>query len=259
MQETRHHLLLEIKNKTAYITVNRPAQLNALSADTLNELAAALASYSIDDRVRGVIVTGSGDKAFVAGADIGELQRVSADDVRQLAKSAQEEVMDVLYAFPKPVIAAINGFALGGGLELAMACHIRVAGEQVKLGLPEVSLGLIPGYGGTQRLPQLVGRGKALEIIMTGEMITAKDALRWGLVNHVVSADELIPFCEKLLGKIYERSKPAIATAIKMVNKALDDPKHGYDDEIDAFANLRETPEAEEGLAAFLEKRKPNF
>lgn len=259
MQEIRNDVLLEIRNRTAYVTVNRPDQLNALSADTLNELAAVLAGLRTDDRVRGVILTGAGDKAFVAGADVKELQAFSADGARQLARSTQEEVMDVLYAFPKPVIAAINGFALGGGLELAMACHLRVASAQAKMGLPEVSLGIIPGYGGTQRLPALVGRGKALEMMMTGEMITAQDALQWGLVNHVVSADELIPTCEKLLEKMYQRSKTAISTAIRVVNIGLMAPEKGHREEIEAFAAVRETPDSEEGLAAFLEKRKPNF
>lgn len=259
MQEIRNHILSEIKNGTAYITVNRPDQLNALSADTLDELSTTLVRVETDDRVRGVILTGAGDKAFVAGADIKELQKLSYDDARDVSSFGHDEVMDVLYAFSKPVIAAINGFALGGGLELAMACHIRVASEQVKLGLPEVSLGIIPGYGGTQRLPQLVGRGKALEMIMTGEMITAQDALRWGLVNHVVPADELIPTCEKLLEKMYQRSKTAIAAAIRVVNIGLINPKEGYDEEIDAFAEAFETPDYEEGVAAFLEKRKPNF
>lgn len=259
MQEIRNHILLEIKNRTAYITVNRPDQLNALNASTLNELAAVLASLKRDNRVRGVILTGAGDKAFVAGADISGLQQASADEARQLARSTQEEVMDVLYAFPKPVIAAINGFALGGGLELAMACHLRVAAEQAKMGLPEVSLGIIPGYGGTQRLPALVGRGKALEMIMTGEMITAQDALQWGLVNYVVAADELIPTAEQLLEKMYQRSKTAIATAIRVVNIGLLSPEEGHSEEIKAFGDIRETPDAVEGLKAFLEKRKPNF
>jgi len=260
MEEIRNDvLLLEIKNRTAYITVNRPDQLNALNADTLNKLATVLAGLEIDHHVRGVILTGAGDKAFVAGADIRELQQASADDARQLARSTQKEVMDMLYGFPKPVIAAINGFALGGGLELAMACHLRVATEQAKMGLPEVSLGVIPGYGGTQRLPALVGRGKALEMIMTGEMITAHDALQWGLVNHVVAADELIPTAEKLLEKMYQRSKTALATAIRVVNTGLITPEKGHHEEIEAFGAIRDTPDAEEGLAAFLEKRKPNF
>src|SRR5690606_17207256 len=169
MEKIPTSFLLEIKNKTAYITVNRPDKLNALNMGVLKDLAEILARLKMDDDVRGIILTGAGDKAFVAGADIKEFHEFSSAEAWQLSKSGQEEVMDELHTFPKPVLAAINGFALGGGLELAMACHIRVAIEAAKMGLPEVSLGIIPGYGGTQRLPQLVGRGKALEMIMTGE------------------------------------------------------------------------------------------
>ncbi|NGM65877.1 enoyl-CoA hydratase/isomerase family protein [Sphingobacterium sp. SGR-19] len=259
MQETPTYFLLDIKDKTAYITVNRPDKLNALNTLVLKELAEILATLKANDDVRGIILTGAGDKAFVAGADIKEFQEFSSDDAWQLSKSGQEEVMDELYTFPKPVIAAINGFALGGGLELAMACHIRVASEQAKMGLPEVSLGIIPGYGGTQRLPQLVGRGKALEMIMTGDMIDAQDALRWGLVNHIVRPEELIATCEKLLEKMYLRSQTAIAAAIRVVNIGLMQPEKGYEEEMDAFADAFDTPDFKEGVAAFLEKRKPNF
>ncbi|MBD1431885.1 enoyl-CoA hydratase/isomerase family protein [Sphingobacterium sp. DN00404] len=259
MQETPTYFLLEIKHKTAYITVNRPDKLNALNTLVLAELAKILATLKEDEDVHGIILTGAGDKAFVAGADIKEFQEFSADEAWQLSKSGQEEVMDELYTFPKPVIAAINGFALGGGLELAMACHIRVASELAKMGLPEVSLGIIPGYGGTQRLPQLVGRGKALEMIMTGEMIDAADARQWGLVNYVVSPGELISTCEKLLEKMYQRSQTAIAEAIRVVNIGLMEPEKGYEEEMDAFAAAFDTPDFKEGVTAFLEKRKPNF
>lgn len=258
MAETSH-FLIRINNKTAYITVNRPDKLNALSSRTLAELGQILTEIKVDAGVRGVILTGAGDKAFVAGADIKEFQDFSSDEARRLAQSGQYEVMDVLYGFPKPVVAAINGFALGGGLELAMACHIRVASEQAKMGLPEVSLGIIPGYGGTQRLPQLVGRGKALEMILTGEMIDAQNALQWGLVNDVVPADELIPACEAILEKIYQRSGTAVAAAIRAVNKGLIDPKEGYTAEIDEFSGAFDTLDFKEGAAAFLQKRKPNF
>lgn len=260
MQErTCTYFLLEIKNKIAYITVNRPDKLNALNKFVLGELAEILDTIKTDEDVRGVILTGAGDKAFVAGADIQEFQTFSADDAWQLSRSGQEEVMDELYTFPKPVIAAINGFALGGGLELAMACHIRVASEGAKMGLPEVSLGIIPGYGGTQRLPQLVGRGKALEMIMTGEMIDAKDALQWGLVNYAVPVDELVSTCEKLLEKMFQRSQLAIAAAIRAVNIGLMAPEDGYEEETEAFAEAFNMPDFKEGVAAFLEKRKPNF
>lgn len=259
MKKTPTYFLLEIKYKTAYITVNRPDKLNALNTSVLKELTEILAGLKTNDDVRGVILTGAGDKAFVAGADIKEFQEFSPDEAWQLSKSGQEEVMDELYTFPKPVIAAINGFALGGGLELAIACHIRVASELAKMGLPEVSLGIIPGYGGTQRLPQLVGRGKALEMIMTGEMIDAADAWQWGLVNYVVPSAELIPACEKLLEKMYQRSQTAIAAAIRTVNIGLMEPEKGYEEEMDAFADAFDTPDFKEGVAAFLEKRKPNF
>ncbi len=258
-QETPTYFLLDIKEKTAYITVNRPDKLNALNTLVLKELAEILATLEANDDVRGIILTGAGDKAFVAGADIKEFQEFSPDDAWQLSKAGQEDVMDELYTFPKPVIAAINGFALGGGLELAMACHIRVASEQAKMGLPEVSLGIIPGYGGTQRLPQLVGRGKALEMIMTGDMIDAQDALQWGLVNHVVPPEKLISTCEKLLEKMYLRSQTAIAAAIRVVNIGLMQPEKGYEEEMDGFADAFDTPDFKEGVAAFLEKRKPNF
>ena len=167
--------------------------------------------------------------------------------------------MDELFTFPKPVIAAINGFALGGGLELAMACHIRVAVEEAKMGLPEVSLGVIPGYGGTQRLPQLVGRGKALEMMLTGDMIDAADALQWGLVNRVVPAEALLPTCEALLDKMAQRSRSAIAEVIRVVNIGLMEPQDGYEEEIDAFGDSFDSPDFREGVAAFVEKRKPKF
>ena len=259
MEPTYIFFLLEIKNKTAYITVNRPAQLNALNTAVIQELAEILTLIKANDDVRGIILTGAGDKAFVAGADIKEFQHYSADEAWALSKLGHEKVMDEIYTFPKPVIAAINGFALGGGLELAMACHIRVASVQAKMGLPEVSLGIIPGYGGTQRLPQLVGRGKALEMIMTADMIDTEDALRWGLVNYVVPPEELIPTCETILNKIYTRSSTAVAAAIRAVNIGLLDPEKGYEEEIDTFSEAFESADFKEGVTAFLEKRKPNF
>lgn len=257
--ETLQNFLLEVSGQTAYLTVNRPEKLNALNRETLLELASVLKDLEKNDQVRGVIFTGAGEKAFVAGADIAEFRGLSQEEARELAAWGHQEVMDVIYHFSKPVIAAINGFALGGGLELAMACHLRVASSQAKLGLPEVSLGLIPGYGGTQRLPQLVGRGKALEMILSGDMIDAPDALAWGLVNYVVPAGELIAKCEHLLAKMYQKSSTAISSAISVINKGLIDPKAGYQAEVDAFGKSFDTKDFEEGVAAFLEKRKPNF
>lgn len=259
MKDLRKFLVVEIKDATAYVTVNRPEQLNALNKALLEELAVVLAELKEEDRVRGVILTGAGDRAFVAGADIKELQALSAEEAWHLSRTVHEEVMDELFTFPKPVIAAINGFALGGGLELAMACHVRVACREAKMGLPEVSLGIIPGYGGTQRLPQLVGRGKALEMMMTGDMIDAEEALRWGLVNKVVDAPDLILTCEALLERMGLRSQAAIAEVIRVVNIGLLNPQEGYDEEIDAFADVFDGPDFQEGLSAFLEKRKPNF
>ena len=253
------NFLLDIADKTAYLTINRPEKLNALNRATLEELATILAKLKGDSNVRGVILTGAGEKAFVAGADIAEFRGLSADDARHLAASGHHEVMDVIYNFPKPVIAAINGFALGGGLELALACHIRVASSAAKMGLPEVSLGLIPGYGGTQRLPQLIGRGKALEVILTGEMMSAEDALQCGLVNYVVAPEALVTTCEQLLKKIYAKSSTAVSAAISVVNIGLVKPEQGYLAEIDAFGTAFSSSDFEEGVSAFLEKRKPNF
>ncbi|TYP98680.1 enoyl-CoA hydratase [Sphingobacterium allocomposti] len=257
--ETWTNFLLEINNKTAYLTVNRPEKLNALNRATLTELASILQQLQADEDVRGIILTGAGERAFVAGADIREFDGLSPEGAHELAAWGHREIMDVLYHFPKPVVAAINGFALGGGLELALACHLRIASVDAKMGLPEVSLGLIPGYGGTQRLPQLVGRGKALEMILTGDMVDAETALQWGLVNHVVPADELIPKCEELLNKMYSRSSTALMAAINTVNTGLRAPELGYPAEIEAFAHAFTTPDFKEGVRAFLEKRKPNF
>lgn len=257
--ETLKNFLLEISGQTAYITINRPAKLNALNRETLVELADLLKTLETETQVRGVIFTGAGEKAFVAGADIAEFKGLSVTEAEELASWGHREVMDKIYHFPKPIIAAINGFALGGGLELAMACHLRIASEQAKMGLPEVSLGLIPGYGGTQRLPQLVGRGKALEMILTGDMLDAQHALRCGLVNEVVPAADLISTCEQLLAKMYAKSSTAIASAIAVVNEGLRNPAEGPAAEIKAFGKAFETKDFEEGVSAFLEKRKPNF
>ncbi len=254
-----HNFLLNKKGKTAYLTVNRPEKLNAINIATIKELSEILQELKSDKQIRGIIITGSGTKAFVAGADIAEFTALDQKEAQQLAETGHHKVMDEIYNFPKPVIAAINGFALGGGLELAMACHLRVASENAKMGLPEVSLGLIPGYGGTQRLPQLVGRAKALEMIMTGEMIDAPSALQWRLVNYVVPQDTLITKCEDLLEKIYTRSQNAIENAINVINKGLEHPEEGYQAEIEAFARAFNTDDFKEGVSAFLEKRKPNF
>ncbi len=253
------NILLEYADSNAYITINRPNKLNALNKETIAELNDAFAEVEQDNEVRVIILTGSGEKAFVAGADISEFADFDASQGAELARKGQEILFSFIEDLKTPVIAAINGFALGGGLELAMACHFRVASDNAKMGLPEVSLGLIPGYGGTQRLPQLVGKGKAMEMIMTAGMISAEDAKNYGLVNYVVSQEELIPLCEKLADKITKNSGTAITAAIKAINANFKDSINGFGVEIDQFGNCFGTKDFKEGTTAFLEKRKANF
>lgn len=253
------YFLVNIQNETAYVVVNREEKLNALNSNILLEFSALLDDLAINTEVRGVIITGAGAKAFVAGADIVEFKGMSALEASAMAAQGQVQVMDKIANFGKPIIAAINGFALGGGLEIAMACHLRVASSNAKLGLPEVSLGVIPGYGGTQRLTQLVGRGKALEMIMTADIISADEALQWGLVNHVVDQESLIAKCEAIMQKIYSRSRTAVAFAIVAVNEGLINSDAGYQKEIALFGESFSTADAKEGIQAFIEKRKPNY
>lgn len=253
------NLLIAIENKIALVTLNRPTKLNALNKDTLAELHAAFSDLEKDDTVQVIILTGSGEKAFVAGADIAEFANFSAQEGTQLAAEGQQKVFDHIENLKKPVIAAVNGFALGGGLELAMACHFRVASDNAKMGLPEVTLGLIPGYGGTQRLPQLIGKGRAMEMILTAAMISAEEAKECGLVNHVVPQAELIEFCQGLAQKICKNAPVAISEAINAVNASFKKTKNGYETEISAFGRLFSTSDFKEGTTAFLEKRKANF
>lgn len=253
------NLLIEDKNRIRYITINRESKLNALNKATLAELHTAFTNAFADAEVGGIIITGSGPKAFVAGADISEFAAFNPQQAQELSRQGHHQVFDLIANGTKPVIAAINGFALGGGLELAMACHIRVASDNAKLGLPEVTLGLIPGYGGTQRLTQLIGRGKALEMIMTADMVSAADAFQSGLVNHVVAPEQLLTKAEEILGKILQRAPLAIASAIKAVNASLTDGINGYDVEIGEFGNLFGTQDLKEGVSAFLQKRKADF
>lgn len=253
------NLLLENKKGILFITINRESKLNALNKATLGELHFAITDSFNDHSIGGIILTGAGQKAFVAGADISEFSSFDTDEGRNLAREGQSKVFDVIHNSDKPVIAAINGFALGGGLELAMACHIRVASDNARLGLPEVSLGLIPGYGGTQRLTQLVGRGKALEMILTADMVTAGEALQSGLVNHVVSPESLIVKAEEIMNKILARSPFAIGAAIRAVNAGLIQGENGFEAEITEFSNCFGTTDFTEGVAAFKEKRKPEF
>ncbi|TMM30688.1 enoyl-CoA hydratase [Polaribacter aestuariivivens] len=253
------NLIITQNNGIAQITINRPKKLNALNKATIQELHEAFRALESDVAVKTIIITGSGDKAFVAGADISEFAHFSVEEGQFLAKEGQRILFNFIENLATPVIAAINGFALGGGLELAMACHFRVASDNAKMGLPEVSLGVIPGYGGTQRLPQLVGKGKAMELIMTAGMISANEAKECGLINHVVSQEELLPLAEKIASKILRNSSVAISAAIKAVNASFKDGVNGYDTEIEAFGNCFGTEDFVEGTTAFLNKRKPDF
>ena len=247
------------EDQVALITISRESKLNALNGATLRELRHALQAALDDATIRGILITGAGEKAFVAGADIAEFADFDAKQGRQLAQEGQDLVFNLIHESLKPVLAAINGFALGGGLELALACHIRVASRTAKLGLPEVSLGLIPGYGGTQRLTQLVGRGRAMEMILTGDMVSAAQAESFGLVNHVTEPDELLDKAKSVLARIASRSPQAVGAAIKAVNAGLDPGQDAFGVEIDEFGKLFGTDEFREGVDAFLSKRKPNF
>jgi len=253
------NILIEQNENSATITINRPTKLNALNKNTITELHEAFKLLETDTTVKVIIITGSGEKAFVAGADISEFADFSVKEGTELARKGHEILFDFVQNLSTPVIAAINGFALGGGLELAMAAHFRVASSNAKMGLPEVSLGVIPGYGGTQRLPQLVGKGKAMEMIMTAAMISAEEAKQYGLVNYVVEQDQLLPLCEKLAGKIMRNSSVAIGAAIKAVNANYTNCVNGYSVEIEQFGISFGTDDFKEGTTAFLEKRKPEF
>jgi enoyl-CoA hydratase len=253
------NLLITNKGRIQYVTINRESKLNALNKDTLTELHSAFSEAFQNPEVGGIIITGAGPKAFVAGADISEFAALNADGGTQLSRRGHAEVFDLIANGSKPVIAAVNGFALGGGLELAMACHIRIASDNAKMGLPEVTLGLIPGYGGTQRLAQLVGKGKAQEMIMTADMITAAEALQYGLVTHVVIPEELSAKAEEILNKILTRAPLALAAAIRSINAAYTDGVNGYETEISEFGKSFGTKDFKEGVAAFLEKRKAEF
>ena len=253
------NILIAQNENSATITINRPTKLNALNKNTISELHEAFKLLENDKTVKVIIITGTGEKAFVAGADISEFADFSVEKGTELARKGQQILFDFVQNLSTPVIAAVNGFALGGGLELAMAAHFRVASSNAKMGLPEVSLGVIPGYGGTQRLPQLVGKGKAMEMIMTAAMISAEEAKQYGLVNYVVEQDELLPLCEKLAGKIIRNSSVAISAAIKAVNANYTNCINGYSVEIEQFGVSFGTDDFKEGTTAFLEKRKPNF
>jgi enoyl-CoA hydratase len=252
-------ILTEIRNQIAFLTINRPQQLNALNKDTIEALHNALAAADADPAVGVIVLTGSGEKAFVAGADIKEFADFNIAQGGELALRGQQTLFDFIEQLSTPVIAAVNGFALGGGLELAMAAHIRIASSNARMGLPETSLGVIPGYGGTQRLAQLIGRGKANEIIFTAGMLKADEALQWGLVNAVVEQADLLATCETMAQKMLANSPMAIAAAIRCVNAGFTEGVNGFEVEIEEFGKCFGTTDFKEGTTAFLEKRKPNF
>jgi enoyl-CoA hydratase len=252
------NILTSLENGILTITINQPKKLNALSKGVFDDLDAAVKEVYSNDEITGVIITGAGDKAFVAGADISEFSGLTKADGKRLAARGQD-VFNAIECSPKPFIAAVNGFALGGGCELAMACHMRVANENARFGQPEVNLGLIPGYGGTQRLIQLIGKGKAMELLMTADMIKSDEALRLGLVNHVVASEELLGKCAEILQKIATKAPLAIAKVIECGNAYFTDGVNGLEFEIDKFGECCETEDFIEGASAFIEKRKAEF
>ncbi len=253
------NILIEKEENVAVVTINRPTKLNALNKATIEELHHAFNELDKDKTIKAILVTGSGEKAFVAGADIAEFAHFSETEGKELAAKGQALLFDFVQNLGTPVIAAINGFALGGGLELAMSCHFRIASTNAKMGLPEVTLGVIPGYGGTQRLAQLVGKGRAMELILTASMIDAETAKSYGLVNHVVTQEELLSFSKGIAIKIASNSSVAIAKAIASINANYIDGKNGYEVEISNFGACFATEDFKEGTTAFLEKRKANF
>ena len=247
----------KIENSVAIIEIQREKHLNALNIEVIQELEQALCQAREDNKIRSIIITGSGKRAFVAGADIKEFQQFNKEEAQNLSQNGKQKVFDKIANFKKPVIAAINGYALGGGLELALAAHIRVASNTSKLGLPECSLGLIPGYGGTQRLPQIIGTGLASEMILTGKIISAEQAQAIGLVNHVFTAEKLIPEALEIAKVFNKKSPESLCAAIKSINNCF--AKNGNSIESEEFSKLFETNNFKEGVLAFLEKRKPTF
>lgn len=253
------NILVSTEEHVATITINRPSKLNALNRATIAELSKAFQEAEKDGNVRVIIITGTGEKAFVAGADIAEFANFSVEEGADLSRNGHRILFDLVENLQTPVIAAVNGFALGGGLELAMSSHIRVASDNARMGLPEVTLGVIPGYGGTQRLAQLVGKGKAFEMVSTGDMIKADEAYRLGLVNYVTPSEELLPKCQEIAKKIARNSPIAISFAIESINSGYRDGVNGYEVEIQNFGAAFGTEDFKEGTTAFLEKRKAQF
>lgn len=251
-------LLIQTENNICTITINRPDKLNALNKTVINELSAAIDEVYTNPDIKTAIITGAGAKAFVAGADISEFLQLNANRGEELARRGQQLVFDKIENCPKPIVAAVNGFALGGGCELALACHFIYASESAKFGQPEVNLGLIPGYGGSQRLTQLIGRNRSMELLMTGNMLSANDALNYGIVNKVTGAEDLLPEVKKTLLLIQSKAPVAVSKVIECVNN-FDHGQQGYDFEIKKFGECFATDDLEEGATAFLEKRKPSF
>jgi len=253
------NLLVEQSDRIALVTINRPDKLNALNISVIDDLSKCMRELDTSPEVRCIILTGAGEKAFVAGADISVFAGFTVEEGRNLSAEGHRKLFDLIEEMGTPVIAAINGFALGGGLELAMSCHMRVASDNARMGLPEVSLGVIPGYGGTQRLPRLVGKGRAMEMITTAQMIDANTALLGGLVNHVVDIHALLEKCREIASKITRNSPTAIGYAIAAVNAGDEGGLDGFEEEIHLFGEAFGTADFKEGTAAFLEKRKPDF
>ena len=255
---TFNNLKLNLNEGILTITISRVAKLNALNIETVEEIQTAMQEAYDNDEVKGIIFTGEGDKAFAAGADIGEIAQLNEVIGRRFAERGQD-IFSMIEESSKPVIAAVNGFALGGGCELAMACHIRVASNNAKFGQPEVNLGLIPGYGGTQRLTQLVGKGKAMELMMTGDMINAEEALRLGLANHITTPGMLMEKCLEIMRKITSKAPLAVGMIVDCVNAWYDKEEHGYQTEANSFSRCCGSDDFVEGINAFFQKRKPHF
>ncbi len=251
-------LLTSLENGIFTITINRPDKLNALNKDVIADLNKALDEIETNAEIKSVIITGAGPKAFVAGADISEFNSLNKEQAMALAKRGQDTFARIENS-SKPIVAAVNGFALGGGCELAMSCHFRIASENAKFGQPEVNLGLIPGYGGTQRLVQLIGKGKAMELLMSAHMIDANEAKQLGLVNYVTTSETLLEHTQKILLVINSKAPMAVAGCIKAANAVFDESVNGYELEIKEFGNCFVTEDMKEGVSAFLEKRKANF
>ncbi len=250
-------LLYETDGPVAIITINRPDKMNALNRQVLAEIDQAVNTALADNTITGIILTGTGTKAFAAGADIAEFAEFTVEQGKELS-AVGHGIFNRIAGASKPIIAAVNGFSLGGGCELAMACHFRVASENARFGQPEVNLGLVPGYGGTQRLVELVGKGRAIELLITADMVKADEAYRIGLVNHVVSLEELLPKCKDIILKIAGKGPKAVGQCIRLAQMATSQ-QDGYSDEIDTFGSLFQSPEFTEGTQAFLQKRNPQF